>query len=134
MQPQTEGFYEMVMYRNPALEKTVHLSCTFPDVEEWPTKDLFQIHPTKPGLWRFHDCIDDIIVLSNAEKFNPAPSEAAIQSHPSVSGAMIVGQGRFQLALLVEIRRGSPSPVSRDDLWSTIEKANDQAQAYGRIM
>ena len=134
MQLYTDQIYEMVMHRNPALEKVRALSCNYPEVESWHTKDLFQKHPIKPNLWKFYGRIDDIIVLSNGEKFNPVPSEIAIQSHSSVAGAMIIGQGRFQPALLVEPRDQSISHQSLvDDLWPVIENANEQAQAHGRI-
>ena len=134
MQLYTDEVYELVMHRNPALEKVRALSCNFPEVETWHTKDLFRKHPSKPNLWRFYGRVDDIIVLSNGEKFNPVPSEIAVQNHPSVAGALIVGHGRFQPALLVELR---DQPFSRqsllDNLWTVIEAANGQAQEHGRI-
>ena len=137
MQLYKDDIYEMVMHRNPALEKIRALSCNFPDVEEWHTKDLFQKHPSKPNLWQFYSRVDDIIVLSNGEKFNPVPSEITVQSHHMVSGAMILGQGRFQPALLIEL--SSDTAVADhlnviDDIWPTVEVANKNAQAHGRIL
>ncbi|KAL8949996.1 MAG: hypothetical protein Q9222_003939 [Ikaeria aurantiellina] len=135
MQPSDDDAYELVLHRNPKLEGVRGLSCNFPDVETWHTKDLFKPHATKKSLWRFHGRTDDIIVLSNGEKFNPVPSEAVINSHSSVSAALIVGQGQFQPALLIELAKGdSASEFSLDDLWPTIEKANAQAQGHGRII
>ena len=96
--------YEMVLHKDPNLEGVRGFSCNFPDLEVYHTKDLFQPHATKPNLWQFYGRIDDIIVLSNGEKFNPVPSEVIISTHPQLSGATIVGQGRFQAALLVEPR------------------------------
>ena len=136
MQPSVGGTYELVFHRNPKLETIRGLSHTFPDVEVYRTKDLFQPHPTKPNLWRYYSRVDDIIVLSNGEKFNPIQSEAIIQLHPLLSGAIIIGQGRFQPALLVEPQENLPSENRLsliEDIWPVIEQANRQAPEYGRI-
>ncbi len=74
--------YEMTMHRNPALESVRALSCNYPEVPVWHTKDLFTKHPTKPGLWRFYGRTDDFVVLSNAGKFNPVSVEMAVSGVP----------------------------------------------------
>jgi len=102
MQPSMNKVYEMVLHRDPNLEGVCGLSCNFSDVKEWHTKDLFRPHPSKPNLWQFHSQTDDIIVLSNGEKFNHVSSGAIIANHPLLSGALIVEQARFQAAFLVE--------------------------------
>ncbi|KAI9879042.1 MAG: hypothetical protein M1830_009784 [Pleopsidium flavum] len=134
MQPSMDDAYEMVLHRDPNLERIRGLSCTFPDVEEWHTKDLFRPHPSKPNLWQFHGRTDDIIVLSNGEKFNPVPSEGIIAGHPLLIGALIVGQGKFQAALLVEPKGGVRTDSLIEDIWPTIEQANLQAPGHGRII
>lgn len=135
MQPSVDDAYELVLHRDSKFEGIRGLDCNFPNIEEWRTKDLFRSHPTKPNLWRFHGRLDDIIVLSNGEKFNPVPSEAIINSHPLVSAVLIVGQGRFQAALLIEsVRTDKPQSTLIEELWPTIEKANAQAQSHGRII
>ena len=50
MLPWQDDAYEMVLYRDPQLAGIRALSCNFPDVEEWHTRDLFRSHPTKPYL------------------------------------------------------------------------------------
>lgn len=135
MQPSDDDAYELVLHRDSKYEGIRGLDCNFPNIDEWRTKDLFRPDPVKPNLWRFHGRLDDIIVLSNGEKFNPVPSEAIIGSHPLVSAALIVGQGEFQAALLVEPVKTDKSPSALiDELWPTIEKANTQAQSHGRII
>ena len=135
MQPSEDEAYELVLHRDPSLEGVRSFSCNFPNVEEWHTKDLFRPHPNKPNLWKFHGRKDDIIVLSNGEKFNPVPSEAIISGHPLVSGAVIVGQGRFQPAMIVEPKEGSEIPKSSfvEAIWPTIEQANAQAPGHARV-
>ncbi|KAJ4394813.1 hypothetical protein N0V93_004033 [Gnomoniopsis smithogilvyi] len=134
MEPYVDDIYEMTMTRNPALEKVRSISANFPDVEVWHTKDLFKPHPTKPGLWTFHGRIDDIVVLSNGEKFNPVPSEVQLSAHPSVNGALIVGQGHPQPCLILEPKDPNQTLESLlDAVWPTIEKANAQAPGQARI-
>ena len=74
-------------------------------------------------------------MLSNGEKFNPVPSEAIISGHPLVSGAVIVGQGRFQPALIVEPKEESETQKSSlvEAIWPTIEHANPQAPGHARV-
>ena len=134
MQPSVDEAYELVLHRDSKLEGIRGLDNNFPNIDTWRTKDLFRPHHSKPNLWRFHGRTDDIIVLSNGEKFNPGPSEAIINSHPLVSAALIIGQGRFQAALLIEpVKTNESKPSLIEQLWPTIEKANAQAQGHGRI-
>lgn len=134
MQPYGDDTYELVYHKNPKLQGVRGLSCNFSDVEHWHTKDLFRPHPIKPNLWRFHGRIDDIIVLSSGEKFNPAPSEAIIAGQHPLTGALIVGQGRFQAALLLEIEENTaPTDSLIEDMWPTVERANAQAPGPARI-
>ena len=135
MQPHEDEAYEMVLHRDPSLEGVRSFSCNFPNVEEWHTKDLFRPHPNKPNLWEFHGRTDDIIVLSNGKKFNPVPSEAIISGHPLVSGAVIVGQGRFQAALIVEPKdqRETQKYSLVEAFWPTVEQANAQAPGHARV-
>ena len=136
MQPSEDEAYELVLHRDPTLQGIRSLSCNFPDVDEWHTRDLFRPHLNKPNLWRFHGRTDDIIVLSNGEKFNPSPSEAIITGHQLLSGAVIVGLARFQPALLVEPRDGVdiPSETVIEEIWPTVEQANAQAPGHARVI
>jgi thioester reductase-like protein len=134
MEPAVDGTFEMIMYRNPVLEGVRSVSCNFPNVEVWRTKDLFKPHPTKPGLWRFHGRADDIIVLSNGEKFNPVPSETQIAAHPLLTGALITGNGRPQASLILEPKEWSYDPSTLiDELWRTVEKSNTEAPGHAKI-
>ncbi|KAL8734972.1 MAG: hypothetical protein Q9181_002995 [Wetmoreana brouardii] len=135
MQSSVDEAYELVLHVDPKFQGVRGLDNSFPQTDTWHTKDLFRPHATKHNLWRFHGRTDDIIVLSNGEKFNPAPSEAIINSHPLVSAALIVGQGKFQAALLIELYRIDKSiEAVIDELWPIIERANAQAQGHGRII
>ena len=135
MQPSEDEAYELVLHRDPSLEGVRSFSCNLPNVEEWHTKDLFRPHPNKPNLWKFQARMDDIIVLSNGEKFNPDPSEAIISGHLLVSGAVIIGQGRFQAALIVKPKEESETPRGSlvEAIWPTVEQANAQSPGHARV-
>lgn len=45
------------------------------DIRGYSTSDLFELHPTKKGLWRVAGRTDDVIVLSNGV----CPSDAYSQ-------------------------------------------------------
>lgn len=134
MEPYEDQIYEMTMRRNPNLLRIRSLSANFPDEEVWHTKDLFRRNPINPDLWKFHGRVDDIVVLSNGEKFNPVPSELQIAAHPLVNGALIIGQGHPQPCLILELK--DPEQTLEqiiDAVWPTIEKANSQAPGQARV-
>ena len=136
MQPCGDDAYEMVLHRDPQVQDVCSLFFNFPDVEEWHTRDLFRPHPTKPNLWQFHGRTDDIIVLSNGEKFNPSPSEAIIAGHHLLSGTLIVGLAKFQPALLVELRDGVSLGMEAviEEIWPIVQQANAQAPGHARVI
>lgn len=138
MQPSEdeEGAYEVVLFAGKLNERMSALDYNIPGVEIWRTKDLFKPHPTKPTLWRYFGRRDDIIVLSNSEKFNPVPLELAIQGHPLLSGALVIGQGRVKASLLVEAKTSVESREREslvDTIWPQVEEANSLVPGHGRI-
>ncbi|KAL0258295.1 putative NRPS-like protein biosynthetic cluster [Diplodia seriata] len=113
---------------------------TFPDIAEWRTKDLFEAHPTKAGLWRYKGRRDDVLVLSNGEKFNPVSFEKTVENHVLVRGALVVGQSRFQPALLIEPDWERVDAAGKQDLaqlleevWPAVETANRDAPAHAQV-
>jgi thioester reductase-like protein/acyl-coenzyme A synthetase/AMP-(fatty) acid ligase len=137
MDPVEDGVCELVI-KNQGDRRIKGIFHTFPDLEEWRTKDLFAPHPQKDGLWTYQGRRDDLIVLSNGEKFNPVGFEKAVESHPLVRGAVVAGEARFQLAILLELDWESlPDDVEStsliEDLWPTIEEINKQNPSHGRV-
>jgi thioester reductase-like protein len=141
MQPSSdeEGAFELVLFADATTEKMSALNHNLPGISEYRTKDLFKQHTEKPGLWRYSGRRDDIIVLSNGEKFNPVPMELMIQGHPALSGALVVGTGRIQAGLLVEVKPEFHKHRSQEgslieDIWPVVEMANQLVPGQGRIM
>lgn len=102
----------------------------------YATKDLFEPHPTISGAWKYIARLDDTIVLVNGEKFNPVQIEGRIRSTNSVTEAVVFGAGRPYLGLLV-VPAESTKALSSDDileqLWPTIQSANQTIESYARI-
>ena len=129
-----DGAFELVVFADTSTESSSSLNHNYPGVAEWRTKDLFKPHPTNSNLWKFHGRCDDIIVLSNGEKFNPSSMEKTLQYHSDIAGALVTGQGRFQAALLVELKAECKDRRAlEEEIWSMVETANQKLPGPGRI-
>ena len=100
--------------------------------------DVFSKHPSKPNLWHYEGRADDMIVFSNGEKFNPNNMEGTLRSSSKVSGALVIGQGRFEATVLLELKERIPDTdqdreAILDELLPYITKANQSAPAFAKI-
>ncbi|KFX85799.1 hypothetical protein V490_09403 [Pseudogymnoascus sp. VKM F-3557] len=133
------GIYELVIRRkDPKEPHDQSLFYTFPDLAtEWSTRDLFKAHPTLKDHWMFHGRADNIIVFSNGEKLNPVTIEDCIVGHPLIKGAVVVGQDRFQPALILEPasppKTHEESEAIIESVWPLIIDLNKETVAHGRI-
>ncbi|CAG8130357.1 unnamed protein product [Penicillium salamii] len=137
MQDIGDGVYEMVIPRQHNARDFKGIYHTDPDINEYHTKDLYTQHPTNPCLWKYYGRKDDVIVLSNGEKFNPINMETIIAGHPLVGKAVVVGQSRFQAGLLIEVDHGVADMDTKafiDEIWPTVQVANQTIAAHGRVM
>ncbi|KAI1371417.1 acetyl-CoA synthetase-like protein [Hypoxylon crocopeplum] len=110
---------------------------TFPDTDEYDTKDMYKPHPTEPHHWIYHGRSDNIIVFSNGEKLNPVTIEETVVDHPDVKGALVVGSNRFQPGLLVEPVKNPENDEEAekllDNVWPYVVKANKGTVTHGQI-
>lgn len=97
-----KGLHEHFFVKQHNLDAFQGIFQTRPDLKEYATQELYEKHPTKPDLWLIRGRADDIIVFSNAEKFNPGEFETSVEFHPAVNSAVVAGQGKPQPLLLVE--------------------------------
>ncbi|KAJ5712552.1 NRPS-like enzyme [Penicillium malachiteum] len=137
MEDAGDGLWELVLPR-PTSRYHHAIFYSQPDLQEYRTGDLFLPHPSKPDLWHYEGRRDDIIVLTNGEKFNPTQAEKQIQTHPLVKNAAIFGQARFQAALLIEPEWDSLEENWKPDqfvqgLQTVLSEANELLPAYGKI-
>ncbi|KAF2965609.1 hypothetical protein GQX73_g7969 [Xylaria multiplex] len=127
-----EGTYELVIMSGESSKNTAAVYHNLPHSRgQFHTKDLFIRNAEKPNLFKYYGRKDDIITLSNGEKFNPIPFELRIQGDSSIKGALVIGNGRSQPALLLEPK--SSEQPSLEDLWPLIEKSNTLVPGQGRI-
>ncbi|KAI0595739.1 hypothetical protein F4775DRAFT_347071 [Biscogniauxia sp. FL1348] len=132
-----EDVYRLVIVRknkNPGFQGIFY---TFPEIDEYDTKDLYRPHPTLPDHWAYHGRSDNIIVFSNGEKLNPITIEHIVEGHPKVKGAMVVGSNRFQPALIVEPVSYPQSEQEAkeylDSVFEYVKQANKETVAHGQI-
>ncbi|KAL8688473.1 MAG: hypothetical protein Q9218_005624 [Villophora microphyllina] len=145
--PRLQGFefrriegnlYEQVIVRHPSTDHYHSTWYTFPDQDQYANHDLYSKHPTKPNLWHYEGRADDIIVLSNGEKLNPVPIQAALLAQSEVVGVLVAGQARFEPVALIELRRAEPSSQDEREAFLLsfhpyIDKANETAPSHGRL-
>ncbi|KAB2571209.1 Non-canonical non-ribosomal peptide synthetase FUB8 [Lasiodiplodia theobromae] len=138
MRPREEDeFSEMVIVRDEHTNPFHSTWSTFPNEAEYHTKDLFVRHPTEPHLWQHRARSDDVLVLSNGEKVVPIPMEGQLSQSPHISGVVVLGHGRFETAVLIELspqaqRKHSPAE-NLAAIALFIDKANAAAPAFARI-
>lgn len=65
--PSSNGLFEAVVVKNPVFEDEQPVFKLFSHLFEYPTKDLFAPHPSKPDLWTHRGRVDDTI------NFKPVP-------------------------------------------------------------
>jgi hypothetical protein len=102
----------------------------------YATKDLFEPHPTIEKAWKYVARLDDTIVLSNGEKFNPVMMEGTIRSHKAVTETVVFGAGRPYLGILIvpsPATTGCSSDQITNQIWPVIEEANRTAEGYAKI-
>ena len=132
-----DNMYEAVIVRSKDCEMYQPVWSIFPDLHEYHTRDLYSKHPSKSGLWKHCGRMDDIVVFVNGEKLNPITIEDQVGRHRFVKSALVVGEGRFHAALLVEPTIALDTTAERarllDEIWPVIEKANDASPTHGRL-
>ncbi|KAI7075239.1 acetyl-CoA synthetase-like protein [Hortaea werneckii] len=131
-----QGLHELVFIRNESSLKHQGAFWTFPELNEYPMKDLYEQHPSKPSMWAYRGRVDDVVVLSNGEKIMPKDAENAIASDENVRAALIVGNGQAQPGLLVEPKdelSGEQVEQVQASLSATVNKANRVLPGHGQI-
>ncbi|KAI6914630.1 acetyl-CoA synthetase-like protein [Hortaea werneckii] len=131
-----QGLHELVFIRNESSLKHQGAFWTFPELNEYPMKDLYEQHPSKPSLWAYRGRVDDVIVLSNGEKIMPKDAENAIAHDENIRAALIVGNGQAQPGLLVEPKEELSDKQAEQvqaSLSGTVSKANKALPGHGQI-
>ncbi|KAI0547105.1 male sterility protein-domain-containing protein [Xylaria curta] len=132
-----DDLYTMTFERNPEYESVQACFRILPNLTEYSPGDLISRHPERKNLWTHSGRTDDLVVLSNGEKFNPIPMEEILRSCHFIKDVIVSGEGRFQASLLVERDPETALSVSDIDiveaLWPFVESANKISSAHSRI-
>ncbi|PVH77569.1 acetyl-CoA synthetase-like protein [Cadophora sp. DSE1049] len=140
--PLGDGTFEQVVVRHPSTDRFHSLWYTFPDLDVFPMNDLYRPHPSKPNTWQFLGRADDVIVFSNGEKLNPTTMESTLRSHPDIMGALVVGQGQFSPAAIIELTPEVAEKLQtaeektmyvENEIWKVVLEANKHAPAHGQL-
>ncbi|KAH8430939.1 uncharacterized protein LDX57_008602 [Aspergillus melleus] len=121
--PDSPGLYELFIVRNESNLPYQAVFHSFPDLKEFPVKDIFRRHSDKKDYWVYQGRKDDIVVLSTGEKVNPLPIQDAIAAIPEVRAALVVGNQKPYPGLLLELEFDT-SPADREGpIMNRLEKA-----------
>ena len=77
----SEDIYQLVIVRKDKHPGFQGVFYTFPELDEFDTKDMYKPHPTLPHHWIYCGRSDKIIVFSNGEKLNPVTIEETVVDH-----------------------------------------------------
>ena len=128
------GIFEHWVHRNEHWELFQGIFHTFPNLDSVNLKDLYVRHPTNPNLWAFTGRSDDVVVLSNGYKISPLDTEALVTTHQAIEGCLLIGSGKPQAGLLIELK--DPSERNNDlfdSIWAMVERANNSTFQKTRI-
>ena len=136
--PSVRGLFEAIIIRNPVFEDEQPIFKLFPDLREYPTRDLWVPHPFKEGLWTYSGRADDIIVFKPGYMCDPIPMEQLVSRHPQVQAALMIGTGRSQPAMIIERTLDHDLPQAEEQelteaLWPIIEEANQKYKLGTRV-
>lgn len=138
--PGEKDLFELFVVRDLALDQPVFR--IFPDLDEWPMRDLFVPHPILPHHWRVMGRSDDLLVFQNGSKILPGAVEAAVKSAPGVKECIMFGSGRVRPGILVEPK--DPSILDEgntparmeflDKIFSIVDENNRRVPSNGVVV
>ncbi|KAH8171513.1 male sterility protein [Sarocladium implicatum] len=99
------------------------------------TSDLFESHPSREGLWRYHSRADAQITLSNGKKFDPSPMEDSIMASSGhlLRDVLVFGDGRDYPGVLLIPKTSDNNEALIGTVWTAIETLNRDTQSHARI-
>lgn len=125
----SDGEYEAFVIKHPDVYHRYFQAVfwIFPDLDEWATNDLFTKHPTRPHHWKYAGRADDIIILGSGLNFVPKHYEESIwRNNPMVKNAIMVGNGRRNLGVVVELQDSSLLRMDRAKVDQSLQESVDE--------
>lgn len=126
------GLFELICLKDLPMR-----NATNRDDGSYATSDLFIKHPNIENAFKFESRQDDIIVLANGEKVNPASLESKVKTHRLITEAVAFGAGKTELGLLL-VKSSDAAQLSDEDVinevWSVIEDGQTDMPTHGKIV
>ncbi|KAK0464051.1 NRPS-like enzyme, partial [Armillaria novae-zelandiae] len=128
-----ERIYRMFIKKS-ALNTPAVLNSEIDGVRAFDTKDLVELHPSNPKLWKPYGRADDQIMHSTGV-------QAALLGDKRISGAVMFGRGKFQPGILVQPSAElifDPKDMKRlmeyrSLIWATVAQINEVSPQHSRI-
>lgn len=135
LQHRADGLYEAVFVRSPDLQRWQQVFQVYPDLQTFPTNDLFTQHPSKPGSWKYVGRMDDMIPFSHGENLYVTDIESEITAASSdILAVLIGGQGRPKPYLLVEWKEdGSDEGTRYEQLQPVLDDINKRLSDLAKL-
>ncbi|KAF2258971.1 putative NRPS-like enzyme [Lojkania enalia] len=103
----------------------------------FPIQDQLHRRPEAPNTdFKVASRTDDVIVLATGEKVLPGIMESAFAHHPECKAAIVVGQGRFEVGLLIDPRRkrsGNEAESFKTEIWQFVQSVNEKVDSHARV-
>lgn len=139
--PSDSNLYELVIVKDPSLSLFQSVFDIYPEQDEYPMRDLYSAHPSKPHHWKHEGRKDDMIVFASGTNFHPAPRERIINEHPAVKSCLVVGDRRCAPAALVELHAPYASKLHDEQgrkamlqaLQPKLDEVNRTADSVGQL-
>ncbi|KAJ9101904.1 putative NRPS-like protein biosynthetic cluster, partial [Naganishia cerealis] len=100
---------------------------------DYATGDLYERHPDKPNVWKYAGRGDDIVVLSNGEKFSPSPIEAVFRSFGDIKDALVIGVNKTQIGCLIFPWTFNSTGRIEAELENLIRSANEHSPSHAQL-
>lgn len=110
-----------------------YIFLTYPELENYSTGDLFSPHPSKLGHWKYESRADNTVLLSIGQNVNPRPLEDRIEKHRSIKSAIVVGNGRPRVCLLLELEDDAVESSFDEKIWPHIQRASQGMRSYEKV-
>jgi acyl carrier protein len=128
--------------KNPVCELVImstdpFLGPEFTINESYSPGDLFLEQPVGSGYYIIQGRQDDVLVHTTGEKTNPLPIELAIQQHPLVDHAVVLGHHHLYCSVLIELNSDEASKHEQNEIekeiFAAVQYANKDAPSHSRI-
>jgi acyl-coenzyme A synthetase/AMP-(fatty) acid ligase len=129
-----DDLFEPVIKRNALCSKYQGVFHSFPDRDEWRMGDLYSRHATEPDVWKYEGRRDETIILNHGENIAPATLECRFRAVPGVEHALLIGNQRPALAILIQT---TPTQTAEEEVsarvWQTVQSLNEAVGPLAKI-